>query len=33
MRPFKNYRLGGNLTDLFNPGVGKASSSDAKLAS
>ncbi|MCC2658185.1 MAG: algL [Panacagrimonas sp.] len=33
MRPFKNYRLGGNLTDLFNPVAGKSSSSDDKRAS
>jgi poly(beta-D-mannuronate) lyase len=32
MRPFKNYRLGGNVTDLFNPGDGRSSSSDAKFA-
>jgi poly(beta-D-mannuronate) lyase len=33
MRPLKNYRIGGNVTNLFNPGDGRSSSSDDKLAS
>lgn len=33
MRPLKNYRLGGNVTDLFNPTEGRPSSSDKKRAS
>lgn len=33
MRPFKNYRIGGNVTDLFNPGDDRSSSSEDKLTS
>ena len=33
MRPLKNYRLGGNVTDLFNPSNGRSSSAEPKLTS